>query len=286
MIYKLTSINTIITKIVRDLGLGNQDIPYQDYIEWIAEALKQIGAYNQFEEKEDTIDIHNYSGELPCDFYKLVRLRSGCNKATQSSNPFTDDTYQNMLDKSCTGTVDYTKLSPSEWEALSNPAEPRMLTDYKDDTTSVQLNKHLFGNVAANSLSESDYNIQANKVIVGFQEGVMTIQYIRIAVDEDGFPMVPDDVGYDTALFWYCAYHISMRNPQLLPNQRMRDMEYCRQMWNKYCGQARAYSNMPDIHQIENLKNTLWRTIRDKSASITDYTDIGFKQTLDLDGIR
>jgi len=34
----------------------------------------------------------------------------------------------------------------------------------------------------------------------------------------------------------------------------------------------------------ENLKNTFFRSIRDVSASLTDYTDIGTPQNLNLNG--
>lgn len=75
MIYKLTSIKTVIFKIITDLGLNNDDTTVDDYIEWIAEALKEIGAYYQFTEKQANITIDNYKGELPCDFLYPIEWR-------------------------------------------------------------------------------------------------------------------------------------------------------------------------------------------------------------------
>lgn len=69
MIGKFVSINQVISKIVRDLGLTDQ-IPYQDFIEWIGEALQFIGGYEQYEEKCVEIEICDHTGNLPCDFYK------------------------------------------------------------------------------------------------------------------------------------------------------------------------------------------------------------------------
>ncbi|MCS6955123.1 MAG: hypothetical protein NZM44_02055 [Candidatus Calescibacterium sp.] len=74
MIYKLTSIHSVIYKIVNDLGMSDTDIPVDDFIEWIATALQHVGTYYQFTEKEKRIEIENYKGELPCDFYKLKRI--------------------------------------------------------------------------------------------------------------------------------------------------------------------------------------------------------------------
>jgi len=285
MIYKLESINVVISKIVRDLGLGNQDIPYQDFVEWVADALLQIGAYAQFKEMEAVVDITDYSGILPCDLYKLVRLQVGCKQDDSCCDKtFYDCTYQEIVEKSG---GDFSSLNIYDQNLILNPAKPRMMAGASSQRPqSLKYNKHLFGDVKSNSITDLDYNIQANKINMGFETGKITVQYIGIPTDEQGYPLVPDDVGFREAMFWNIAYHISMRNPDMLPNQRMRDMEYCRQMWEKYCGQARSYANMPDVHQIENLKNILWRQVRDVSASLTDYTDIGLAQNLDLDGRR
>lgn len=282
MIYKLESINRTIAKVVRDLGLGGKSIDYQDMIEWIADALQDIGAYAQFEEVERPIAIFSYSGELPCDLYKVVRLKPGCNVELKSSSTgYYNKTLQEALERAG---VDFSLLSVYEQEMILNPAKPRLVSPYSNTSNGFHLNKHLFGNISKNRLDCNDYNIQGNKINVGFEEGVVTIQYLRIPVDEEGFPLVPDDTAFRNALFWNIAMHLSMRSPEMLNNQRLKDYEYCRQMWNRYCGQARARANMPDIHMAENLKNTFFRQIRDLSAPLTDYTDIGTPQNLNLNG--
>jgi len=74
MIYRLVSVKEVIAKVVRDLGMNNEEIPYQDFIEWIAEALKHIGAFPQFISKEVNLPVENYRATLPCDFHKLTRI--------------------------------------------------------------------------------------------------------------------------------------------------------------------------------------------------------------------
>lgn len=77
MNHKLVSISTIISKCVRDLGLGSDEISHQDFIEWIAEGLAFIGEYAQFEPKTADIVIEDYKGELPCDHYQTLRILNG-----------------------------------------------------------------------------------------------------------------------------------------------------------------------------------------------------------------
>ena len=75
MIYKLETIDRVINKIIRDLGLGQDEIPYYDFIEWIADALEHIGSYYQFTEKECNLIVSDYTAMLPCDFYKMIKMK-------------------------------------------------------------------------------------------------------------------------------------------------------------------------------------------------------------------
>jgi len=67
------SINTVIAKLYRDLGI-NEEVPEVNIIEWCAEALNLIGAYSQYEEISDCIDLTAGKAKLPCEFYKLVSI--------------------------------------------------------------------------------------------------------------------------------------------------------------------------------------------------------------------
>lgn len=77
MIYNLTTVDVAIGKVIRDLDIGDREVPWMDFVEWIAEALKHIGSYYQFTEKEAIIDIEDFRGELPCDLVKVKRITAG-----------------------------------------------------------------------------------------------------------------------------------------------------------------------------------------------------------------
>ena len=48
MITKLTSVKTVIAKIIADLDLKEDDTKISDITEWCGEAIEQIGAITQF----------------------------------------------------------------------------------------------------------------------------------------------------------------------------------------------------------------------------------------------
>lgn len=72
MQYKLVSIHTAIYKIVNDLGLGDKEVNWQSYVDWIAEVMQHIGAYNQYEQKVATLELEDGRTKLPDDFYRVV----------------------------------------------------------------------------------------------------------------------------------------------------------------------------------------------------------------------
>lgn len=71
MITNLVSINIIIQEIIRDLGIGDIDIPTADMKEWIISGVKEIGVKTQFEQRRAEVKIEDYKGKVPPDFYKL-----------------------------------------------------------------------------------------------------------------------------------------------------------------------------------------------------------------------
>jgi hypothetical protein len=73
MEFKLKSVKTIIYKTIRDLGLGDKEIAWQDYIEWAIEALQLIDAYTQYIEKHKVeLKVENNFALLPSDFYTAL----------------------------------------------------------------------------------------------------------------------------------------------------------------------------------------------------------------------
>ena len=282
MINNLESIDRVIAKIIRDLGLGQDEIPHRDFIEWIADALEHIGSYYQNTQKECYIMIDDYEGHLPCDFYKMIRMLKGCS-VDYTDGGFYGGTLVNLLNKLG---VDYETLPAYERYGIIPVAgigQPDVINILSNKLNG---NGNLIGNPRTNMFTSSDYNINHNKITTAFRYGVIQLQYLAIPTDERGFPLVPDAVEYRDALFWKVAYHMSMRNPALLQNPQMRDMEYCRRMWGQYCVQARAAANMPDLEMTIRLKNNWLRLLNTTDDDRNLFANLGQQQTLRFNGRR
>jgi len=103
--------------------------------------------------------------------------------------------------------------------------------------------------------SETFY-IENGFLNTSFEEGEICIIYQAVMVDDEGYPMIPDNVYFDKALASYCTYmldRIAYRKGKI-PEKIMRDSE---RDWYYYVNSARGSANQPSLAELENLKN-LW----------------------------
>ena len=286
MIYGFDSIDRVIARIIRDLGLGSEEVPYQDFIEWIADALEHIGSYYQFKEKEAHVVIEDYQGRIPCDFYKMIRIIKGCSVTPPSTGGFYGGTLTNSLSEAfkCAGfdcwhdIPAYDRYAIINVGGLSKPDNNFTITG-----SHLTINKNLFGNVEENSFIGNEYNINGNGITTSFRYGILKIQYLAIQIDEKGRPLVPDDVSFRDALFWKVAMQLCMRNPMMFQNPKLQNFEYVSRQWHLYCGQARANANMPDMELMIRLKNNWLRLINDPNFDQTSFSKLGSPEIIKFD---
>lgn len=274
MIYKLTSINTVISKIVRDLGLGTEEIPWQDFIEWIAEGLNHIGAFSQFEIKCLPVPINNYQGVLPCDFYKIVSIKNHYPihhpisiKEQSDINLFLDNLFEIRHNiplyywpQLTTGTLELSRITQNKYSHTIS-----------EQQTSYQ--------------TSGGFSINNTIINVGFDCGFINLEYLAFTLDCNGYPLVPDDVTFSDALFWKIVYQLSIRG-YIFKNTQLNDIGFTRSMWSRYCGQARAEANMPDPIQMNTWKNNFLKLVPNYYPENSDYRSVYNTQRLNLNGMN
>lgn len=91
---------------------------------------------------------------------------------------------------------------------------------------------------------------------IGLREGTVEMVYYKLATDEEGCPLFPDNVPMVTAISWYIAKWLSLRG--ILPNKQLSP-DYCDSEWQWYCGQARAEGFTPTMQQTEMMNNVFHR---------------------------
>ncbi len=120
------------------------------------------------------------------------------------------------------------------------------------------------------------YNIVEPWIKTNIKEGEIVLAYTAMKLDEDGFPLIPDNISYKSALTWYIVYMMLLGGYNH-PKLRWQDAE---DRWHHYCGQARGKMNMPDLGQMETIRKTLIRLIPQVSLA-RDF----FREATNNDGI-
>jgi len=296
MIYKLTSINTAISKVVRDLGLGDKEIPFQDMIEWMAEGLEHIGSYYQLEEKEAIILIEDHKGVLPCDFHKSIKFLEGCAMGgITGSGPYWTEV-NNALQcaqypiTNPNGTVEDGDTMPITdmltFQSLQLVQYRKTGTGFGNFYQGLQHSQSLMGQGLSHTPSSgTDYAINFDTVTASFRYGFIGLRYLAIPVDENGYPLIPDNVSFMDAMVWKCAYHLSLRGHQF-KNPQLNDFEACKAYWNQYCLQARAEAAFPDPDMMERLGRIFNTLSPNYHEYYEDFVNLGKPEYLNLDGTR
>jgi hypothetical protein len=92
--------------------------------------------------------------------------------------------------------------------------------------------------VNANIRYKDTYIIDCDHIKTSFSEGKVCISYMAFPVDDECFPMVPDDISYREAMFWYIYKKLLL---QAIPGRNQKiGYEYAEAMWQNYCTQAQS----------------------------------------------
>ena len=238
---KYVSLKQILDELYGD-NAYTQEISFEDCIRWTTDALDQIGHPSQYIHKvrgyNDTppLRVTNYRAQIPCDVYEIRQLAVNGQAARYSG-----DTYPAILGKTCCG-------QPATTSAVE------LFLDGFDNVFSPQLGANL--NSYATDLT---YSINNDNITLSVKEGDICLSYLAYPLDDEGFPLIPDNVSFKEAVKRYMAMKLDYQAWRQEPNngglkalKEDSDREWC---W--YVGQAGNKAKMPNISQMESLKNQM-----------------------------
>lgn len=264
-IYKTISSKVIIRKLFRDLRLQN-DNWIDDAIEWIGEALEHIGASTQLIDKVCVLNMEDHRAVLPGDLYYINQV------AMNSSIP---QSVSAELDELIEKTKTLTRtIADAQEEGVAYGNTVTVLQEInnrivvlenmytQDDaglyplqygSSTFHESIHCDGCVNTFAKSKETYIIDNGFVKTSFPAGKVCISYKAFPVDGENFPLVPADISYKEAMFWYVYKKILLAYPPTTP--KGIDYAFAEEQWKYYCTQARNAANYPDIDRYESFMN-------------------------------
>lgn len=199
-----------------------QDIPFETVVDYTVDFIRIVGTPPSFLDKTAIIDIVDYRGILPCDYYEMTQVR--LNDGSKRTFRYTTDSFH--------------------------------MSDNKPE------------------LSDLTYKIQGNCIFIApLEQGQIEIAYQAMPMDEEGYPLIPDNNSYSRALEAYIKrewftilFDQGKLNGQVLARV---DQEY-----SFYVGQAQSEIIMPTIDQMEAISN-MWNTLLSRDEHRHGFLDSG-----------
>jgi len=284
-IYKTTSSKVILRKIFRDLN-PNNDNWVDDAIEWIGEALEHIGSAAQLEKKVCLVPISNFKGNLPSDLYYINQVAVNNAVSPTTENELTElltqvkDIQTKLADDPDQNFDQELRNLNSRIVVLENiyMSNESLLTPLAYCTTNFPEALHCDNCVNRSAKNKECYYVDTDKIKTSFTSGQVCLSYMAFPTDDDCYPLVPDDISYKEAMFWY-IYKKMLLGGETPVNNGI-NYTFAEQQWKYYCTQARNAANYPDIDRYESYMNQWVRLIPNINRAMSGFENLGTRETL------
>ncbi len=283
---QFTTMDRIFTKVLRDLP--GSEVDEVDIIEWTGEALEFINAIRAKEEAVAFLKVKNYQTEIPTNLHNIIQIALN----TMVEDPETEAVVNEEEDEVLEPETDY----PVCIDSCGMPYDDydvayyrpyfdlqyeyygwRGTTAYQRCYVPVRLSNHVFFNSLVCSQDGTDcgatdidgdvtgiyhtktpeYTVIAGKVLrFNFEKGLIALAYNRNMQDENGLPMIPDNISFTTAIVSYIIMRQMKRELYTGRDGARGKLNEANKDWNWYVKQASNKSLIPQgVDELENIKN-------------------------------
>ena len=302
---------------MRDLNPHSQSGDWlHDAIEWIGEALEHIGSSAQTITKVCTIKIKNHKAHLPADLYYVQQV--GTSGHVDAQNIYTEldglseeiaslkatyidakETIASYIVKSTDGTYtsNLTEQQIEDYNHIAKTSDHK-LRDLHSRV--VVLENMLMGGESMDHLIPlkyctntfpaddcpdcqheshvSCYFIESDYIKTSFAEGTICISYKALPIDPDCYPLVPDDISFREAMFWYIYKKMLLGGT--VENKNGIQYDFADNKWRYYCTQARNAAVFPDIDRMESFMNQWVRLIPNINRHDHVFDELGDREDI------
>lgn len=186
------------------------DINFETVVDYAVDFIRIVGTPPSFLDKTALVEINEYRGELPCDFYEMIQVRTAAPKGEHGhAFRYTTDSFH---------------MSPHH-------------------------HKH----------SDLTYKLQGNCIFTSIRKGMVEIAYRAMPIDDEGYPLIPDNSSFSRALELYIKlqwftiqFDMGKINSQVLSNTQ--------QQYAWAVGQAQTDLIRPSIDQMTAITN-MWNKL-------------------------
>ncbi len=212
-----TNIRRILDRVMRHPMM--RDIPFETAVEYAVDFISLMGTPALYDEKTAVVEINNWKGQLPCDFEQMIQVRVA---GPQHSRRWLN----------CTGIIHPPVYRYSGHSFHMSDMKPSQF-----------------------ATGEFTYKVQGTVIFTSTKDIDVEIVYRAFAVDDEGFPLLPDNTSFLRGLEnyiklqWFTIlFDMGKISKQVFDNAKQ---EYA---WS--AGDAQSEFSRLDIDKAETLFNS------------------------------
>ena len=256
-----TTVDRIFSKIYRDLkGLERSE---SDLIEWVGEALDFLKVAGSQEETVAFMEVKDFHADLPCGFQMVLQLAKNLNYTPDNKVvvcpvdiPEEDTPEASICTSGCDSVEEIQAYRPYfdlQWEY-----QPFIHSShYQNNFSPIRLSNNTFFNtLVCKEADQTPYHSCTDEyTIVGtaerrfrfsFKEGQVALSFLKTVVDpETGYPLIPDQISYITAITYYLKWKIAEQHEWNGRQGFAGLAQKSEAHWLKYVQQAKNWAMMP-----------------------------------------
>jgi len=261
MIYTTTSVKRVLNKI-HSLRINTNEYD-SDMIMWMGDALDHIGATMQLELEACMVKIQNFRAVIPRGLYTLewVGFSGNVPGASWISLPTADgiEGLEYGLDDSIKQ-ININSIQPAYYRGTS------VIMSIASDRLANRTNSGAVG-----------FTLTPGFIKFDVATGFAFIVYKKFPLDEEGFPLIPNDASFVDACMWYCVMML------ILAGYEFKSINYTMAVnrWEMYCTQARNSGLVPDVPMAESYKDAFARLVPQFNSYDTGFTNLHDQERLE-----
>ncbi len=289
MIFKYTSVDEVMGRVIRDVGNKLPSHYMDSMIEWIHEGIRQLETKYQlvtrstgnFENKEDpaiqdprAVYTKNHVASLPSELVELLAVEDQWGRRVRTASDITDMTNQTALRTKGSDDARPTNFQVDVFQHVgSDPILDGPASSVPFDGS----------DIVPNPVPQFQwtYKIQGNMIQTSEECMFIKMIYLALPTDKDGYLIIPDVEEYKQALTFYLLRQLigaGFKHPIWNGPPGWNQMN---SLWEKYAGRALAVIKYPTLDRMETLRTGFAERMIPPRHFYDDFF-IGAEQTAEI----
>ena len=246
------------------------DLNYEDAAEYAVDGIKLIGApLSYIESTTPHITITNYKAAIPANIISIrgVKLLNGSGESIALTKA--TDIYHSSIACEDTG--------PS----INNDDNTFPTNPYNESNQGVNADivSSNCGGSDGGRLQEFTYVAQNGVIQTSFRDGKIIIAYYGLACDEEGYPLIPDNIQVKECLRYYILFRF-LEPLWIAGKVTDKAFEYINQKKCFYMGSANTSMQLQGIDHLETVMNAVNRLLVNDKAFSNFYKGNGLRERI------